>query len=167
MIAWSSAPAMAADVANGWSAQVPRSILEPVSGTRPVSVLLAGLAGMALLGMVTLGGLLVADWREARHERGRLLAQVAHALDRGDRLHYVMHLVIGRVADLCPCTRGFAEDQYARALYHARTARQEALVTTERPTSTGDVLVDAVGMLGSGIRWTFTASAWLVGRAVR
>jgi hypothetical protein len=137
-----------------------------MSGTRPLSVLLAGMTVLALVGMLTLVGLVIADWREFRHEQPTLIRQVADAVNRGDHLHYVVHLVQGRVADLCPCTRWYAEDQYARAVSHVRTERQRELVTTERPTTPMARVIDALGILDSGLHWADAAGTWTVKRTV-
>ena len=129
-----------------------------------VSPLLAGPALLAALGAATLVGLLAADVVEARAPGVSLAARVAQAADRGDRLHYVVHLVLGRVLDQCTCTVSLANDQSRRAVAHARTGRQAALVTTERPTAFGARIADAVGILGSGVGWASSAGAWLFGR---
>jgi len=138
-----------------------------MSGIRRLQFLLAGIACVALIGMVTLAGLVLADWREARSERSTLLSQLAYAVDRGDHLHYVVHLGLGRLADLCPCTRVLAEDQYVRALQHVRTERQEALVTSQRPQSPRALVGDAFEILDSGLRWADIATGWVASRVIR
>src|SRR5437763_429632 len=102
------------------------------------------------------------DWREIRYVRHGGLGQVAAAIDHGDHLHYVVHLAIGRAADLTPWTRKLADDQYLRAAQHVRTGRQEALVTTERPTTLKARVLDALGILDSGIHWGDIAANWAV-----
>jgi len=103
---------------------------------------------MILIGLVTLVGLVAADWREARYERS-------------------VHLGFGRIADICPCTRRLAEDQYARALWHVRTERQEELVTSQRPRSPRARVDDTVEIVGSGFRWADTATGWAASRVLR
>ena len=98
-------------------------------------------------------GLVVADWREVRSQRGTLLGQVATAIDHGDHLHYVVHLTLGRVDDSTPFTEAFAEDQNDRAIRYARTPRQIALVTTDRPATLGEHVLDALGIVDSGVNW--------------
>jgi len=78
-----------------------------------------------------------------------------------------VHLGLGRLADLCPCTRGLAEDQYVRALQHVRTERQEALVTSQRPQAPRALVGDTVEILGSGFRWADTATGWVASRVIR
>jgi hypothetical protein len=63
------------------------------------------------------------------------LTRAALQVGHDDQVHYVVHLVAGRVFSLCPCTAGLADNQYARGMYHAHTPRQQALLTTARPTS--------------------------------
>lgn len=63
--------------------------------------------------------------------------------DNYDRVHYGVHLIAGRILSVCPCTRGHAPDEYARALQHAGTSRRQALVTTERPQHVADGPRDA------------------------
>jgi len=138
-----------------------------MGGVRVVYLLLTGLACVILIGLVMLVGLVAADWREARSERSTFLTQLAYAVDRGDHLHYVVHLGLGRIADLCPCTRRLADDQYVRALWHVRTERQEALVTSQRPMSPRAFVDDTVEIMGSGFRWADTATAWVASRVLR
>jgi hypothetical protein len=57
------------------------------------------------------------------------VVQLAH----NDRVHYGGHLLAGRLFSLSPWTAQLAETQYAKGLYHARTPRQVALLTTTRP----------------------------------
>jgi hypothetical protein len=59
-----------------------------------------------------------------------VLLNIAH----NDQVHFGGHLLAGRVLSLCPCTAELAETQYVRALPHARTPLQVALLTTQRPT---------------------------------
>ena len=112
--------------------------------------------------VVTLASLVVADWAEAQDRKSGLLPQLVYALDGGDHLHYVVHLVLGRVLDLCPGTRSLAEEQYRRAMAHARTGHQLALVTSQQPTTLRQRVADAAGMLGSGVRWGARGATWLV-----
>jgi hypothetical protein len=78
----------------------------------------------ALLGLLAVGLLL-----------SPRLADTALGVAHNDRVHYVGHLVAGRLLSLCACTQQAAQAQYARGMYHARTPRQAALLTTDRPTS--------------------------------
>ena len=130
-----------------------------------MSVLLAGAGCLAFIGMLTLAGLVVADWREVRYERATPLGQVAMAIDHGDRLHYVVHLAVGRLTDVTPWTTWYAEDQYNRAIRHAKTERQIALVTTDRPATLRQRVLDTLGVINSGFNWADDAGRWAVKRA--
>src|SRR5687768_12231471 len=91
-------------------------------------------AVIAMPRVVLVACLIVADWAEkARYRRAGLPAQIDWAIEHGDRLHYVGHILLGRIFDLCPCTDGLADDQYDRAASHAWTVQHRALVTHERP----------------------------------
>ncbi len=46
-----------------------------------------------------------------------------------DRVHYVAHLVGTQFFSLCPCTANFAQTQYVKGMYHARTPRQAQLLS--------------------------------------
>lgn len=74
--------------------------------------------------------------------------QVAH----DDQVHYVGHLFAGRVLSLSPYTVHLAEDQYSRGLYHARTPRQVALLTTARPTGVRARLAETPHLILAAIR---------------
>ena|SRR5437870_1595421 len=100
-------------------------------------VVKAGFVGVVLVGSVALGGL-------APHLWG-----VAVRVARTDQVHYGGHLVAGRLLSLWPGAAEMAENQYARGLYHARTPRQAALLTTQRPTGA----------------WARLAEAWMVAAA--
>ena len=63
------------------------------------------------------------------------LAGGAQSLAHDNQVHYIGHLLAGRLFSLCPYTSRLAEDQYARGLYHATTPRQKALLTSQRPTT--------------------------------
>jgi len=94
-------------------------------------VVKTGLVGAVLVGAVALGGLAPQVWG--------LAVRVA----RTDEVHYGGHLVAGRLLSLWPGGAELAENQYARGLYHARTPRQAALLTTQRPTGAGAHLAEA------------------------
>jgi hypothetical protein len=63
------------------------------------------------------------------------LTRAAVRVGHDDQVHYAGHLVAGRLLSLCPCATALAERQYARGMYHARTPRQKALLTTAQPES--------------------------------
>src|SRR4051794_39673345 len=122
---------------------------------------------LVLAPAVVVLGLIVADWTEIHHRARDPLTAVALTIDRGDRLHYVGHLMLGRALDLCACADHVAADQYDRATWHARTARQLALVTYNRPRAPLEWVTDGAGAITSGARWGERGSLWLVGRLAR
>ena len=71
------------------------------------------------------------------------LTATALSIAHDDQVHYGGHLLAGRILALCPCTAQLAETQYARGMYHARTPRQLALLTTDRPHSMRARLAEA------------------------
>jgi hypothetical protein len=107
--------------------------------------------------------LTVADWTEIRHRTRDPLTAVALTIDRGDRLHYVGHLMLGRALDLCACADALAADQYYRAAWHARTVRQLQLVTVARPRGPMAWVTDGAGIVTSGVHWGERGSLWLTG----
>lgn len=125
-------------------------------------------AVVALLGpAVAVLSLIVADWTEVRHQTPDPLTSIEVTIDRGDRLHYVGHLFLGRVLDLCACATDVAADQYDRALWHTRTTRQLALVTYQRPRAPLEWVTDGAGIVVSGARWGERGSLWLTARLAR
>ncbi len=133
--------------------------------SRSLHALALAIAIPSLSIAVTFASLLFADWVEARYRQPTLARQIWYAFDRGHRLHYVGHLAAGRLADLCGCAPRFAEDQYNRATWHARTGRQLALVTVERPARVEDFPSDTLGIANSSARWAHAAVGWLADRA--
>ena len=95
-----------------------------------------------LLGFVGLGLLLTSP----------RLAESALGAVHNDRVHYVGHLVAGRLFSLCPCTQQLAETQYLKGMYHARTPRQAALLTTGRPTSLDGRVGEARDLAVAGLQ---------------
>jgi hypothetical protein len=127
---------------------------------------LAAVAAILVPVMVVVG-LILADWTEVRHRAPDPLTGVALAIDHGDRLHYVGHLVLGRALDLCACADDLAAEQYERAAWHVRTARQLALITSGRPQAPVEWAEDGAGAIASGVRWGERGSLWVVKRLAR
>jgi hypothetical protein len=123
--------------------------------------LLAAAMTLALLGVVGLGLLATSDYvGQASRISGtqhRLLWTLAH----GDHLHFAVHMLAGRLLDVCPCTRRAAEVQYWRASYHARTATERALVRNARPSSAHGWVVYAVAPAVVAAEWIGNGVAWL------
>ncbi len=78
----------------------------------------------------------------------RAALQVGH----DDQFHFLGHLAAGRLLSLCPCAATLAERQYARGMYHARTPRQKALLTTARPETVGERLKEAPELVSALVR---------------
>jgi hypothetical protein len=74
------------------------------------------------------------------------------SLAHNNKVHYGVHLLAGRVFSLCPCTTSFADEQYARGLYHATTSRQADLLTSARPTSMRARLAEAPQLAAGALR---------------
>jgi len=75
------------------------------------------------------------------------------ALQTKNSVHYGAHLLAGRTLGLCPCTRGLAAVQYSKAMWHARTQHQRALITTDRPRTVWALVSDTLQLGVSGIQW--------------
>lgn len=106
-------------------------------GTRMVKT---GLAGLVLVGVVAAGSVVPQVWG--------LAVRVA----RTDEVHYGGHLIAGRLFGLWPGGAELAENQYVKGLYHARTPRQKALLTTQRPNSARAHLAEARLLAGAAVR---------------
>jgi hypothetical protein len=74
------------------------------------------------------------------------------SLAHNNQVHYGVHLLAGRLFSLSPWTTGFADEQYARGLYHATTPRQTALLTFAQPTSMRARLAEAPELVAGAIR---------------
>lgn len=76
----------------------------------------------------------------------------ALTLAHDDQLHYGGHLIAGRILSLCPCTAQLAEVQYFKGMSHARTPRQAALLTTQRPSSMRSRFAEAPLLAAGALR---------------
>jgi plastocyanin len=84
-------------------------------------------------------------------------------LSHGDHLHFAVHMIAGRVLDVCPCTRRAASVQYWRASYHVATPIEAALVLNARPSSLQGWIVYAVAPVAVVAEWVGKGVAWLGG----
>ena len=73
-----------------------------------------GLALLAAAGLVVAAGLAEGDGGGA----GSPAAALEALIRRDERVHYELHLTLGRLLSLCPCTRGKANVQFMNAAYH-------------------------------------------------
>jgi hypothetical protein len=101
------------------------------------------------LGAMALAGALFASiaWAVAGDAAVRRADVFLH---RHERLHFATHLAAGRLLSACPCSRGRADLEYWKAARHAPSARERALVTTERPRRLPDAPRDADRLLRYG-----------------
>src|SRR5581483_7597903 len=118
--------------------------------------------GPTLLLIAVLGSILAIDGLDIALTTPALRADLMHqasrypalaALQANDAVHYGAHLVAGRTLSLCPCTRDLAAIQYSKALWHARTPHQRALLTTDRPHTAWGIVTDALQLSASSLRW--------------
>jgi hypothetical protein len=116
-----------------------------------------------LVGLGGLGLLAGADFLELPRFGPGSLKRLAWIWQRGDRLHFAVHVLAGRLYGLCPCTQGRAAEQYRRARVHAVTALQVQLLADSHPRKNGTwlgFLVDPLRVIGE---WTADGVSWLRG----
>jgi plastocyanin len=109
---------------------------------------------------VGFGLLALADFSVAGNGSPDPRARAAWTLASGDHLHFAFHIMVGRVLDVCPCTRRAADGQYYRAHFHALTPLQKTVAANTHPASAaewanyvfGPVQV-AFAWVGDGLRW--------------
>jgi hypothetical protein len=105
--------------------------------------IMSGVLRLALVALVATGFVALATPR---------LAQATLDIAHDDQVHYVGHLVAGRLFSLCPCTLRLADEQYTRGLYHARTPKQVALLTTERSASPRAAFAETPRLVAGALR---------------
>jgi hypothetical protein len=81
---------------------------------RGIRMVVATLAVVAILFVVTAGVALADHFGPARG----LVDAIERQIGPNDPLHYDVHLAMGKVLSLCPCTAGLSRDQYRRAAFH-------------------------------------------------
>jgi plastocyanin len=125
------------------------------------SLLGVGLAVfLAVFGLALLG---VADFSMAGNGSPDARARLEWAWDRGDHLHFAVHILSARVLDVCPCTRRAADAQYYYARFHAVTPRQRAVATNTHPNNVGAFVGYVVGPAQVGLEWIGDGISWLGG----
>jgi hypothetical protein len=117
---------------------------------------------MGCLGMLSLGALATADLADAPGRDPSFSARAAWVLDTGNRLHYTVHIVAGRLLDVCPCTRATADRQYWRARYHAVTPLQRAVALDPHPSTLADWTDYLTGPADVGFAWVGDAMSWFI-----
>ncbi len=125
--------------------------------------LLVGGRLVALVAVAPLALLSVADLVEGANLFSSPTDGVRWTLEHGDHLHFAVHVLSGRLLDVCPCTREAARDHYQRAQRHARSPRQMAAVSQVRPHSVGEWWEYATAPLRVGAEWARDGIAWLGG----
>jgi hypothetical protein len=126
--------------------QMPRFVLGGLGLLLAAAVALVLFAGIATVALAVPAVHTVVLQRTARYP-----ALVAFQSENA--VHYGAHLLAGRTLGLCPCTRGLAALQYSKAVWHARTPHQRALVTTKRPHTAWGMVSDAIQLAIGGLRW--------------
>jgi plastocyanin len=125
---------------------------------------LAAVGLACLLGGVTFVLLFVADYNMAGTGSSDPKTRAGWVWERGDHLHYGIHLVLGRVFDLCPCSRNAAGAQYYYAKFHAVTPRQKAVITNIKPANIGEWAGYISGPSLVWFDWIGDGIAWLGGQ---
>jgi plastocyanin len=123
-----------------------------------------GIGFAVFLGLFSLGLLGLADLSMAGNGSPDVGARAQWAWDRGDHLHYAVHILAGRVLDLCPCTRRAADAQYYYARFHAVTPRQRDVVSNTHPSSPAAFVAYVVGPAAVGLEWLGDGISWLGGQ---
>jgi plastocyanin len=133
--------------------RVPRWVFRSLLGVGLAAFLVV--FGLALLGL--------ADFSMAGNGSPDVRARAQWAWDRGDHLHYAVHILQARVFDICPCTRRAADAQYYYAHFHAVTPRQQAVASNTHPNSAGAFVAYVVGPFQVGLEWLGDGISWLRG----
>ena len=146
----------------------------PTAGPRPPLIaprlrrwlLRLGLAavGLGLLLLVSLGLLAYADFTMAGNGSPDVRARAQWVWDRGDHLHFAVHIIEGRIFDLCPCTRRAADAQYFYAHFHAVTPHQGAVAANTHPASPQQWVDYVTGPFVVAGDWIHDGIAWLGGQ---
>ena len=118
---------------------------------------------LGLLAALSLFLLALADYTIAGNGSPNFGDRVRWTVDRGDHLHYAVHLAAGRVFDLCPCTRRAADAQYFYARFHAVTPRQQQVLKDSRPGGLRGLPAYVFGPIGVGMDWIGDGVNWLRG----
>jgi len=108
--------------------------------------------------------LFYADYDTAGNGSADSAARVAWVIDRGDHLHYAVHLFAARAFDLCPCTRRKADAHYFYARFHALTPHQKAAISNIRPRSPGEFGAYLTAPFVVGADWLGDGVSWLSGK---
>jgi len=125
------------------------------------------LGGAILLVIGALANVLLlfyADFASAGNGSSDAGERARWAWERGDHLHYAGHLVLGRIFDLCPCSRNAAGAQYYYAKFHAVTPQQRAVVLNTKPSGAAELAHYFTGPVMVWFEWIGDGIAWLGGQ---
>jgi len=117
-----------------------------------------------LVAALTLSLLTLADFEMAGNGSPSTAERLAWVWDRGDHLHFAVHIAQARLFDICPCTRRAAGDQYYEAHFHALTPHQVALAADSNPHTASDWVEYVVGPFAVGFDWIHDGIAWIGGQ---
>lgn len=118
--------------------------------------MLLAAVGFSLLGL--------ADFVMAGNGSSNSRERLSWTIASGDHLHFAYHMVLGRILDLCPCTRNAAGTQYYRAHFHALTPHQRALAANTHPRTAAEWLNYVIGPAEVSRDWFGDGLGWLGGR---
>jgi plastocyanin len=122
-------------------------------------------AGVGLLcSMLGLGLLSFADYDMAGNGSTSSAARLAWVWQRGDHLHFAVHIAEGRLLDICPCTRRAANFQYFKAHFHALTPHQAALAADSNPHSLSQWAEYIGGPVVVSLDWIHDGMTWIAGQ---
>ena len=121
------------------------------------------IGALIVLGLASLLTLAYADFTISANGSADTGERIQWTIDHGDHLHYAVHLMAGRVLDLCPCTRRAADAQYYYAKFHAVTPHQQAVLKSSRPGGLGGLPAYIAGPFQVGFDWLGDAGSWLRG----
>lgn len=124
---------------------------------------------LALLTATVLGGvglvlLAYADYDMAGNGSSDPRARIAWVLERGDHLHFTVHMLQARVFDVCPCTRRAAGVQYYEAHFHALTPHQRELAANTHPHTPSEWAAYVAGPVIVVGDWLHDGLTWLSGQ---
>jgi plastocyanin len=118
----------------------------------------------AFAALVFFALLVLADFTIAGNGSPDPLERARWVWDRGDHLHYAVHIAEARILDFCPCTRRAAATQYFRAHFHAVTPRQREVAANTRPATPSAWISYVFGPGAVGLEWAGDAITWLSGK---
>ena len=136
----------------------------PADARRTQRWLVRGLMALvtaAVFMLLSFSLLAAADFANAPPPHRDLTSRALWVWHHGNRVHFAVHILAGRVLDVCPCTRGAAHTQYYRALFHVLTARQHAVALNTRPSTPAQWLDFVTGPFLVALDWIVDAFAWL------